>query len=323
MMGYRQTVLSMLLCFACFGYAAYAATNISGNANEYFAWDDASGWWDLYTNNTVEVQGSKVVGYASSTLGDISFDCGTSPIGNICYISPYGICNGIGSTKDTNGNCIDATASGDLVGFAWNDTLGWISFSCHNTEGVGTCTNDWGVKINKTNGDFEGYAWSDIGGWISFNCANSGSSCTPYTYKVNTSWRSTSTIALLDSAVIDTQSIGGATLNSITWNGTNNANGTGQQTYVDFQIAVSNSSSGPWDFIGPSGTNADYYSASCEASFKGGVNAGGNAPKDTPICVDPAQVKNMRYIRYRVRLRSNLLQTDTPRIDDIILNWSK
>lgn len=318
-----QTVLYISLFFICFGYFTYAATNISGAPNEYLAWDDSSGWWDLYINNTVEVQGSKMVGYASSTIGDISFDCGTSPSGNICHISQYGICNGIGSTKDASGSCNDATATGDLVGYAWNDVLGWISFSCHNTEGVGTCTNDWGVKINKTNGDFEGYAWSDIGGWISFNCANSGSSCTPYTYKVNTSWRSTSTIALLDSAVIDTQSVGGATLNSITWNGTSNANGTGQQTYVDFQIAVSNSSSGPWDFIGPSGTGADYYSASCEASFKGGVNAGGNAPKDTPICIDPAQVKNMRYIRYRVRLRSNLLQTDTPRIDDIILNWSK
>jgi len=309
------------LFFICFGYIVRATTNISAVPSEYFAWNDVSGWWDLYSNNTVEVQGSKIVGYASSTLGEISLDCGTSPSGNICNVSQYGICNGIGSVKDSSGNCNGATATGDLVGYAWNDTLGWISFSCHNTDGV-TCGTDWGVTIDSS-GDFHGYAWSDIGGWVSFNCGNVGSTCTPYSYKINTAWRSTSTIALLDSAVIDTQSVAGATLNSITWKGTNNANGTGQQTYVDFQIAVSNSSTGPWSFIGPSGTSADYYSASCESSFKGGVNAGGNAPKDTPICIDPAQVKNMRYIRYRARLRSNLLQTDTPRIDDIILNWSK
>ncbi|TSC52434.1 MAG: Uncharacterized protein LiPW41_204 [Parcubacteria group bacterium LiPW_41] len=303
------------------GYITNAATNISSTAGEYFAWNDISGWWDLYSNNTVEVQGSKITGYASSTIGEISFDCGSTPSGNICNISQYGICNGIGSTKDASGACNGATATGDLVGYAWNDVLGWISISCHNTDGV-TCTSDWGVTID-TNGDFKGYAWSDIGGWVSFNCGNVGSSCSPNSYKVNTSWRSTSTIALLDSAVIDTQSVGGATLNSITWKGTNNANSTGQQTYVDFQIAVSNSSSGPWNFIGPSGTSADYYSASCESSFKGGINAGGNAPNNTPICIDPAQVKNMRYIRYRVRMRSNLIQTDTPRIDDVILNWSK
>lgn len=307
--------------FCCFGFVALATTNMSATSSEHFAWDDTAGWWDVYSNDTVEVQGSKIVGYASSSLGQISFDCGTSPSGNICNTSQYGICNGIGATKDSSGNCNGASATGDLVGYAWNDTLGWISFSCHNTEGV-NCTNDWGVTIDSS-GDFHGYAWNDLSGWISFNCGNTGSSCTPYLYKVNTAWRSTSTIALLDSAVIDTQSISGATLNSITWKGTNNANNTGAQTFVDFQIAVAASSSGPWSFIGPSGTSADYYSASCESSFKGGVNAGGNAPKDTPICIDPTQVKNMRYIRYRVRLRSDLLQTDTPRIDDIILNWSK
>lgn len=305
-----------------FGYIAQATTNISSNTGEHFAWNDISGWWDMYSNNTIEVQGSKVIGYASSTLGDISFDCGTSPTGNICNVSQYGICNGINATKDSSGNCNGADASGDLVGYAWNDSLGWISFSCHNTEGV-SCSTNWGVTVELSTGDLTGYAWSDVGGWVSFNCGNEGSSCTPYSYKVNTSWRATSTIALLDSAVIDTQSTEGATLNSITWKGTNNANSTGLQTYVDFQIAISNSSSGPWDFIGPSGTGTDYYSASCESSFKGGINAGGNAPDSTPICIDPAQVKNMRYIRYRVRLRSNLIQTDTPRIDDIILNWSK
>lgn len=304
---------------------AYGTTNISSSTSQYSAWDDVSGWWDLFNTNSVEVQGSKMTGYASSSVGLISFDCGTSPNGNICPTSVYGVCNGLNAIKQPDGSCSGAEANGWLSGYAWSDTLGWISMTCLNTNpgcGVPGGANYWGVTIDKPTGDFLGYAWSDVAGWISFNCANNGT-CGASSYKVNTSWRSTSSVAYLESAIIDTQSVGGATLNSILWKGEQNANSTGQQTYVDFQIAASSTSSGPWTFIGPSGTNADYYSASCDVSFTGGINPGGNAPKDTPICIDPSQVKNMRYIRYRVRLRSNLLQTDTPRIDDIILNWSK
>lgn len=302
-----------------------AATNVSALANEHFAWDDVAGWIDHYSTNSVQVTGSSMIGYASSSLGAFSFDCATSPNGNVCATSNYGVCNGLAGTHQTNGTCANADASGWLSGYAWNDTAGWVSFSCQNTDiycGTPGSPGYWGVTIDPLTGALRGYAWSDVDGWISFNCANNAS-CAASDYKVVTSWRATSTVAYLDSAVIDTQSAGGATLNSITWVGAQNANGGTQQTYVDFQIAAANSSTGPWNFMGPSGTATDYYSAPCTAGFRGGINAGGNAPPQTPICIDPAQVNNMRYIKYRVRLRSNLIQTDTPRIDDIILNWSK
>lgn len=318
-------VIVLTLLNVMFALRANAATNINATSTQHFAWDDLEGWMDFYNTNTVNLNGAQMTGYASSSINEISLDCFTSPSGNICGTSNYGVCNGLAATHQVGGTCSNSDATGWLSGYAWNDTAGWISFSCRNTDG--TCgvpggPNYWGVTVDTISGVFSGYAWSDTAGWISFNCANN-SSCGSSNFNVTTSYRATSTTALLDSAVIDTQTVNGTTLNSILWDGAQNANGTAQTTYVDFQIAISNSSTGPWNFIGPSGTSLDYYSASCDAGYKGGINAGGNAPIRTPICIDPTQVKNMRYLKYRIRLRSDNAQTDTPRIDNIILNWSK
>ena len=139
---------------------------------------------------------------------------------------------------------------------------------------------------------------------------------------MNTNWRATSSIGYIESATIDTEIVGGGTLQSITWTGTKNANGTGDSTWVEFQVAVSNDSGGPWTFKGPAGSETAWYGASCsDASIAGGTAVNGADP-DTPICIDPTYVANYRYLRYKVRLRSNLIQNDTPRVDDVILNWN-
>ncbi|MFA6407717.1 MAG: hypothetical protein WCV80_03370 [Candidatus Paceibacterota bacterium] len=305
---------------------AGAATNINSTTAEHFAWDDVYGWWDFYSTNSVVVQGAQLTGYASSSAGIISFDCATSPSGNICGTSNYGICYGP-SSHGVDGICPNGDAGdsgGKFTGYAWNDIIGWISFNCDQTDhgGANQCADHGGSDywVILSGGDFTGYAWNDIVGWISFNCSNNVS-CGTYDYKVATSYIPTSTVATVISDIIDTQVVDGATLNSLTWKGALNVNGKIGATYVDFQIAVSNASSGPWNFIGPSGTSADYYAASCAANYRGGV--GNGALVDTPICIDPTQVINMRYIKYLVRLRSNLIQNDTPRVDDVILNWSK
>ncbi|MDO8557498.1 MAG: hypothetical protein Q7R98_03490 [Candidatus Jorgensenbacteria bacterium] len=308
------TVLLLASIIAAFSNRASAATNISSTVTEHFAWNDTMGWIDFYTPNTVWVWGYKVEGYASSSVGDVSLDCTTTRNGNICATSNYGICNGVYSTST---GCT-ADASGDLSGYAWNDTMGWISFSCYNH---GNCSPSYGVSVNGNTGEFSGYAWNDTVGWISFNYTNPGSP-TSTTYFVNTNWRATSSIGYIESATVDTQVVGGATLNSITWKGTKSANGVSSATYVDFQVAASNSSAGPWTFEGPDGSETDYYGASCsDAGFTGGTAINGADP-DVPICINPAQVANYRYLRYKVRLRSNLIQNDTPRVDDVILNWS-
>ncbi len=293
----------------------FAATNINSASSSSVAWDDASGWWDFYTPLTVTVSGSRITGYASSSIGDISLDCATTRTGNICGTSNYGICNGANATHNPDGTCSNAQADGYLSGFAWNDAIGWISFCGGLGTSVCPGTQSYGVTID-TNGNFNGYAWSDLDGWISFNCSNN-SSCGTVQYLVNTSWRSTSTIGYLTSEVFDTGMPNGTTLSSLIWQGNP---GSGAGLCTNFQIAASASASGPWNFIGPDGTSATYYGAACSQNANGGT---GCAAPNTPVCVNSSYYNNYRYYRYQARLQSDLLQTQSPRVDDVILNFTQ
>ena len=309
------TGIITILIFPFFLHTIKAATNITSTYPYFYAWDDVDGFWDFYNPQTVTISGTKVAGYASSTtnLGDLSLDCYTTRNGNICLTSNYGICNGKGATHNTDGTCSGADATGNLSGFAWNDNIGWISF-CGGLNSSG-CPGSipYGVTID-SNGFLNGYAWNDIVGWISFNCSNNGS-CNTSNYAVNTNWRSTSTVGYLESNTIDASSI--ATLNSITWQGSCGLTGTN----LGFQIATSSSPSGPWNYIGPSGTNADWFGLPCSTSLLGGTSNSCPAP-GTPICVTPGAFQ-ARYFRYKVKLQSNLLQNSSPVVNDVILNFSK
>jgi hypothetical protein len=117
----------------------------------------------------------------------------------------------------------------------------------------------------------------------------------------------------VESSVFDTQISGGGVLQSIIWQGTQPAD-----TSVDFQIATSSSPSGPWTFRGPGGSELFYYGAECPLP---GASVPGAGPNKA-ICVDK-NIGTARYLRYKVRLISNLLQTQTPTVTDIILNWTR
>lgn len=296
-------------------WRAEAATNVSATTSEHLAWDDVDGWWDFYSTNTVTVYSTRLEGYASSSVGTMSLDCKTSPAGDICGTSNYGICNGIGPHQ-TDGTCpMASSTTGTLTGFAWNDTIGWISFNCDNSShegGTNQCPPNYEVTID-ANGDFLGCAWNDLVGWISFNNTGACGSATPF--KAKTSWRATSTFGYLDSATLDTGIAEGAALQSITWWGS-----LPSDTVVDFQIATSSSSSGPWNYYGPAGSETAYYGLACPNVGAGG--AGSTAPPGTPICVDKT-IGAARYLRYHVRLRSDRIQTASPRVDDVILNWTR
>jgi|GEM_PF-2236818 len=51
-------------------------------------------------------------------------------------------------------------------GYAWSDTIGWISLNCSNTNSCGS--SNYKVVMDPE-GVFSGYAWSESIGWISFN----------------------------------------------------------------------------------------------------------------------------------------------------------
>jgi len=206
---------------------------INSSSYTHWAWNDLIGWIDFWNNGSgTTVTGQGLTGYASSSVGQISLDCHTTSIGNICSTSTYQVAN---------------DGSGHLSGWAWNDSLGWIGFNSSSPA--------YQVTIDAS-GDFQGYAWNDFAGWISFNCDNTTSSgCASSTYKTQTFWTPSSTITgYLDSATFDTNSVS-AQLISVLWQGTQPTS-----TTVKFQFAVSSVSSGPWTtFLGTDGTSNTYY----------------------------------------------------------------
>jgi len=104
----------------------------------------------------------------------------------------------------------------------------------------------------------------------------------------------------LISSVFDTGVASGTAINSIVWQGNKPADAT-----VKFQIASANASDGPWSYFGPDGSDTTYYS-----------------PSDANISVQAnlAYHNNHRYFRYKVFLTK---VSDNPRVDDIIINWSR
>ncbi len=167
---------------------------------------------------------------------------------------------------------------------------------CSTYEATYYTSPDCGVFVDGY-GNFQGWAWNDEIGWIDFNCDNPQDAICGSPWEVATTWFATSTTGTLDSQTFDTGEAFGAQINSLMWKGTLNGL---SNTAVTFQFAVSNSPNGPWNYgtvytpLGPgiSLPLTDY------ASLSG------------------------RYFRYRITLTTNKAQTVSPRVDDVIVNWS-
>lgn len=268
-------------------HSTEAAANIDSGAANHWAWNDVIGWIDFRfdANPNVEVQTDELRGYASSSVGYISLNCAYGPPGSNCGVN----------YKVTN------ASSGELSGWAWSENIGWISFNCNNS-GIGDTCGASDYKVTITNGDFSGWAWNDVVGWISFNCSNQ-SSCGSVSYKVRTSWGTGPRTANLTSSIFDTADQDGAKLNWVMWQGDLNGG------EVKFQIASSNSASGPWDFRGDDGTSASYY-------------GGGAVGPDTQIKLRAADHTNKRYFRYKIFFASNAAGTISPDVRDVIIGYS-
>ncbi len=297
--GLKNLISIIVVGGALFALFVFAASNIS--TTNHWAWNDVIGWIDFCDASggvclgNVSVFNDRLEGYANSeAVGDIALNCNSTPLGPTCSTIDFKVSN--------NG-------LGTLSGYAWNDVLGWISFS--GSEGGVV----YGVTIDSATGDFSGFAWSEIAGWISFNCGNDFDNVAPgvqpqcsgqggYDYKVNTSWRPGAYSAgELISSVFDTGVGEGAALNSIIWQGSQPAG-----TNVKFQIASSDSSGGPWVYVGPNNSTTDFY-----LSTGPGIS----------IILDKTDHYNKKYFRYKIRLESNAGGTAAPQVEDIIINWSQ
>ncbi len=73
-----------------------------------------------------------------------------------------------------NPRTASAVHSNAITGYAWSDTIGWISLNCVDggTNGSDICgTFPYGLIVDPANGNISGYAWSDNIGWVSANVA--------------------------------------------------------------------------------------------------------------------------------------------------------
>lgn len=64
-----------------------------------------------------------------------------------------------------NASSIYAGSEHNVSGWAWSETIGWLSFN--NTSGNGT--TNYGVNVDSVSGVLSGFAWSENIGWIKFD----------------------------------------------------------------------------------------------------------------------------------------------------------
>jgi len=115
----------------------------------------------------------------------------------------------------------------------------------------------------------------------------------------------------LISSILDTGVSGGAGFNSAFATGTWDGIGS-----VKIQIAFSNSVNGPWDYYAYLTSNAWSTSPNPDWSLVKELLENTSLPFAT---IGSASPQNERYIRYKVYLSTT---GTSPRIDDIIINWS-
>lgn len=272
--------------------------NVTSTLNEHWAWNDLIGWIDFnFPGSNVVVNSVELRGSASSSWGPIYLNCLSHPNG--CGSSDFKVFN---------------DGVGRLSGYAWNDVIGWLSFS---GSGIYKVLVESRNDPDTPPSDFENWAWSPVIGWVSFNCKDiTWTSTTPNaycnatsSYKVATDWYSSSTQGWLESAVFDTGVEEGAQFNSILWRG-DYPDG----TRVRFQFATSPNSDGPWVFVGQDGTQNSYFEPQTTSQESGADLF--SAPLNYEI------FNNNRYFRYKVILFSNSLQTISPVVKEVIVNWS-
>jgi hypothetical protein len=151
-------------------------------------------------------------------------------------------------------------------------------------------------------------------GW--YVCSNGGNDCSgnytsgnAFTSTNGTTWSatlkdlvfktyiSTSAFASSGNLVSNTFNAGVPACWTLSWSQTLPAN-----TNIEFQVAGSNSSSGPWNFIGPNGTSTTYFSSA-------------SVPSTYSF---PASLAGMQYVKYKVFL-SSTNTNNTPTLADVTI----
>lgn len=281
---------------------------------DHWAWNDVIGWIDFRASNNVHVSDTEITGWATSGVGPIVMNCKSTPPG---YTD---VCSGPSQWS------VSHDGAGNLSGYAWNDTIGWISFCGDGVNGASwdsvnltwVCPigSSYQVTIDQTagptEGDFHNFAWNDVIGWISFNCIDTLTGCgIPYKVKLNSGARTEGTLISL---IYNTQRDLGSSPNAIVWSG-NQPTG----TIVEFQIATDcdpfyTVNTAPncggynnWKFMGTGDSTATRYRVEPGVSIK--------IPHNSVHY-------NKKYLRYKVFLISDPDRIITPTVNSITINYS-
>lgn len=115
---------------------------------------------------------------------------------------------------------------------------------------------------------------------------------------------------LISAVYESTANADGPAYNSIMWKGQLGGDAF-DQGKVLFQVAAADDSTGPWNYVGGNtcGSN-DWYLATADSAIEITCNS---------------QLNNKRYFRYKIKICSDdcvASGANTPRIDDVIINWS-
>ena len=196
---------------------------------------------------------------------------------------------------------LTTTASGDLligVGYAPDPMV-------LNTS---TFASDWYPNAPSGAGPIFSSAIAGSAGTYPFQgtSANNGRvDISAASFSPAASASSTGASGTLDSEPFDTNVISGAQLNSFVWQGSQPSG-----TSVKFQFAVSNTSSGPWAYMGPDGSSNTYFTNNpgIPINFFTGSNG-------------YSLFGGYRYFSYRTFLYTSSTSV-TPVINEVSVNWS-
>lgn len=145
----RKCIFYVLVLLA--GYAGGATADSTINATHRWSWSSGAGWmnWRTDSTNGVVVGEYFLSGWIySSTCGWIHTGDG-SPTNGVNY-----------TNQDAVDYGVNHDGVGNLSGYAWSETSGWINFGWTNTEAANA------PRINLQTGNMSGYAWGGALGWI-------------------------------------------------------------------------------------------------------------------------------------------------------------
>lgn len=213
--------------------------------------------------------------------------------------------------RDSNG---DIAESGNID----SNTLRITSFLEYGPDYNSSSSVSFYLTRSFNNQVIQQTDWSGGEGYLgpTPNPDNKFASQTNISYSINgqITMATTTVPAELISSIIDTGIDGGAGFNSLLWQGSLGTGGS-----VKFQLAFSNSSSGPWTYYGCTSVPLlclDPSNWTTSSSSVASLNPNTSLP--LPYSSD-LSFQNKRYIRYKVFLSTT---GTSPQVNDIIINWS-